>query len=101
MIRFNASDEDAASEYLHLARLVGLVDSKAREAEAAEALAQSVEELVQAAGFPLRLSELGVGDHELKSLAEEAARQWTAQFNPREVGAAEFEELYRVAITGS
>ena len=101
VIRFNASDEDAASEYLHLARLVGLVDSNAREAEAAEALARSVEELVQAAGFPLRLSELGVGDHELKSLAEEAARQWTAQFNPREVGAAEFEELYRVAITGS
>ena len=31
-------------------------------------------------------------------LAAEAAAQWTAQFNPRPIGAADFEQLYRGAL---
>jgi alcohol dehydrogenase len=33
-------------------------------------------------------------------LSVEAAAQWTAQFNPRPVAAADFAQLYRAALEG-
>jgi alcohol dehydrogenase len=32
-------------------------------------------------------------------LAEEAAKQWTAQFNPRPISAADFQQLYEAAFS--
>jgi len=40
------------------------------------------------------LNALGVPSNEIPRLAEEAAGQWTARFNPRPVTAADFVELY-------
>ena len=34
----------------------------------------------------------------IPALAEEAARQWTAQFNPRPVGEAELSALYLATL---
>lgn len=101
VIRFNAHDEDAAREYLHLARLAGLVDRDATPTDGAEALAQRVEELLGLAGFPTNLRALGVRDEDVARLAEEAARQWTAQFNPRAATARDFGDLYRAALAGA
>ena len=35
---------------------------------------------------------------ELAKLAEEAAGQWTAQFNPRPITASDFEAIYAAAL---
>ena len=35
----------------------------------------------------------GIAEDELPALAEIASRQWTAQFNPRAVGRADFERI--------
>jgi alcohol dehydrogenase len=51
--------------------------------------------------LPACLRQVGVEESHLPELAEEAARQWTAQFNPRPVGAAELLGLYREAYAGS
>lgn len=55
------------------------------------------EGLVQRAGL-VGLSELEVTDADVSKLSEAATQQWTGKFNPREVGKAEFESLYRTAL---
>lgn len=57
-------------------------------------LADEVSELIRLAGLPSRLSERGVDRHSLSTLAQEAAKQWTAHFNPRPITAADFLRLY-------
>ena len=44
------------------------------------------------------LSDCGVEPAKLKLLAEEAAKQWTAKFNPRPLEAADFVGLYESAF---
>ncbi len=67
-------------------------------AEDANRLASRIGEFVDAAGLPRSLSQCGVSEGILASLAEEAAQQWTARFNPVQVGEAELLELYRAAL---
>jgi alcohol dehydrogenase len=64
----------------------------------AESLARRVEALLDAAGLPRRLMDLGIPPEALDSLAEEAARQWTAGYNPRAVNAHEMLAVYRRAF---
>ena len=63
----------------------------------AENLAGRVETMLGQAGLPTRLSDHGVPENGLPDLAEEASRQWTAQFNPRPVTAQDLLEIYRCA----
>jgi alcohol dehydrogenase len=63
-------------------------------------LAERLEELRALFGLPGSLREVGVEEDLLPLLAEEAARQWTAQFNPRPVTAAELLAIYRAAYEG-
>jgi alcohol dehydrogenase len=67
-----------------------------RYAELAPDLPALLAGLLAKAGIAPRLRDHGVTD--VKPLAAEAARQWTAQFNPRHVEAADFEGLYRSAF---
>jgi alcohol dehydrogenase len=65
----------------------------------AEHLAQRVEQLRSAAGLPSCLREVNVAESVLPSLAEQAARQWTAGFNPVSVGVGELLEIYSRAFS--
>ena len=56
--------------------------------------------LLAAAGMPGSLADCGVTADAVPALASEAAAQWTAQFNPRPVAAADFERLYHAALGG-
>jgi alcohol dehydrogenase len=40
------------------------------------------------------LSQYGIDPKQFSSLAKEAAQQWTASFNPRQITAEDFERLY-------
>jgi alcohol dehydrogenase len=86
VVRFNASIPEARALYLELARTAGLATI--------DDLALRLEEVLEAAGLWAPLSSLGVPDDALPALAEEAGRQWTAQFNPRSISAADFVRLY-------
>ena len=46
----------------------------------------------------MALAEHGVKPENLRDLAEMAAKQWTAQFNPRQLNLEDFVELYRSAL---
>lgn len=89
VIRFNA--ETAATSYTRLA--AGLRSP----ARGAEAVAERVEALLQAASMPTRLGELEVVRDELPELAAAAAFQKTARYNPRQVTTAEALKLYEAA----
>lgn len=90
VVRFNAQHGEARQAYQELAASASL--------GGAEALAQQLADHLRRAGLPLCLAECGVAEHALPALADEAARQWTAQFNPRPVGAGDFAALYRSAL---
>ncbi len=60
-------------------------------------LALQIEQLRGIAGLPASLRELAVPESALPSLAEEAARQWTAGFNPVPVDVSSLLKLYRTA----
>ena len=53
--------------------------------------------LAHAAGLPHRLRDANVAEEQLTSLADEASKQWTGQFNPRPFDAAAALEIYRCA----
>lgn len=51
----------------------------------AESLARRVESMLDAAGLPRRLRDLGIPRESLPELADMAAEQWTVKFNPRDL----------------
>jgi alcohol dehydrogenase len=54
--------------------------------------------LLNLAGMPRSLGECRVSTTAIPSLAAEAAKQWTAAFNPRPVAEADFARLYQAAF---
>ena len=58
---------------------------------------QRIRELRQACGLGGKLRDYEVPRESLEDLAEQAAGQWTATFNPRPVGPEELRELYELA----
>lgn len=83
VIRFNREDEEAAGIYEQLG---------------GPRLPEKIRDLLAIGGMRQKLSELGVSADLIPTLAEEAASQWTAQFNPVAAGKEEMEALYRSAI---
>lgn len=86
VVRFNAEDEATAKIYRELA------------GEDAEALAERLKNLLLLAGLPRRLHDCGVSVSPILNLSQEAAREWTAQFNPRPVTSDDFAALYEAAL---
>ena len=85
VLRFNGRDPAAARLYASL------------DSSSADQLADKLESLLDLAGLPRSLSQCGVKHSSLPALAREAARQWTAAFNPRPIAAADFARLYEAA----
>jgi alcohol dehydrogenase len=101
MVRFNAHDPAALQAYAELASApkIGYVSDGVDEA--CRALVAQIESLLDLAGLPRSLAECGVKHAMIPKLAEEAAKQWTASFNPRRVTAGHFEQLYQAAFSRS
>jgi len=98
VVRFNAGDPAAAQTYAELACAAGLVSPSETPGKAAAQLANLLEGMLDLAGLPRSLKGLGLGAAQIPGLALEAARQWTAQFNPRPVTVADFESIYAAAL---
>ena len=73
-------------------------DPKVSAEESCEQLAQFVQRLVTQAGLPTSLSQCDIPRENLSKLADQAAEQWTAQFNPRKVGSGELATIYEQAF---
>jgi len=95
VVRFNAEMESCREAYGELVRIANLSQT---EGNAAERLAKRLAVLLEQADMPATLRASGVEESMLPALAEEAAGQWTAGFNPREAGQVEMEAIYRAAF---
>ena len=91
VVRFNSEDAAASGLYSHLAAIAGFEATPT-------ALAAQLESFLALTGLPTTLEGAGVKRESLPMLAGEAARQWTAGFNPRAVTAEDFLQLYSAAF---
>ncbi|MBK8267705.1 MAG: iron-containing alcohol dehydrogenase [Planctomycetes bacterium] len=64
----------------------------------AKNLARRVEFMLAAAKLPRCLSDVSVSRNSIAALADMAAEQWTAKFNPRHVESADMQRLYELAL---
>jgi alcohol dehydrogenase len=92
VVAFNAENERPRSAYAELARVAGLSGQ-----QAVGALVELLTGFVATAGLPTSLKPSGVRRGDIAALAAEAARQWTASFNPRPVDVHAFERLFSAA----
>jgi alcohol dehydrogenase len=96
VVRFNADDEAIAEAYTEF--VAGTSVAANNGTPAPESLAQALETLLDTARLPRDLTAFGVDAARLDTLSEEAAAQWTASFNPRDITAADFTGLYQKAF---
>ena len=90
VVRFNARDPEAHARYHELAAEADLGPI--------EELIGELETILDVAKMREGLGKLGIARDALPKLAAEAAKQWTATFNPRPIGAEDFEQLYVEAL---
>ncbi|MDA7916193.1 iron-containing alcohol dehydrogenase [Verrucomicrobia bacterium] len=98
IVRFNAQDLESRKAYAELASVAGLANLSDGLDQAVGALIARLETLLNLAEIPKTFVEAGGSADMIPLLAEEASKQWTANFNPREVGVAEFVELYTATL---
>jgi len=98
VVRFNGQDAVARHAYAELASAPEIACVSDGHEPALEALVARLESLLNLAQMPRSLADCGVKRSKIKTLAEEAARQWTTGFNPRAVTEADFVALYEAAF---
>lgn len=91
VVRFNAGDPLARARYADMAKSAGLSRSE-DENEAVQGLLAFLRRCFADAGIEPSIGAQ-VRSEDVPALAEEASRQWTAQFNPRPVGHGELAAL--------
>lgn len=91
VIRFNAAVPASRTAYEELTTLIGLPPTT-------DALVSHLQDFLTLAGLPNTLSTLGITQDAIPALAEDAARQWTARFNPRSLSVEDFNALYHAAL---
>ncbi|MGZ4986849.1 MAG: iron-containing alcohol dehydrogenase, partial [Limisphaerales bacterium] len=87
IVQFNSADAQASEIY----RQLQLPDG-------ATSLVDWLKDILNLAGMPKSLDGCGVDRSAIPMMAAEAAKQWTAGFNPRAIAAAEFVKLYEQAF---
>lgn len=91
VVRFNS--QVVEGRYQKLMQTLNVYQTAA--SRSAEQLAEKLVDLMRKCNWPLQLSELHIAETDLPALAEEAAQQWTAQFNPRPLSPKVCLELYQ------
>ena len=98
VVRFNGRDAATRLAYAELASAPEIACVSDGSAPALEALVARLEALLNLAGMPRSLADCGVERSRINALASEAARQWTAGFNPRSLRKGDFARLYEAAF---
>ncbi len=98
VVRYNSAEAEALHGYAELASAPEISAVHNGLNVALEALIGRLESLLNLAGIPRSLADCGVESPKIKTLAEEAAKQWTANFNPRALTVADFVGLYEAAF---
>jgi alcohol dehydrogenase len=87
VVRWNAQQPEARAGYEFMLGGGSVAD-----------LPVQLHDLLRLTGLPTTLAAAGIARSALPMLAEEAARQWTASFNPRPITTTDFMTLYEAAF---
>ncbi len=98
VIRFNALLEASKLAYAELASAPEIACVSEGLDQAVDALVAEIQMLLELANMPSTLSDCGVKQSDLPMLATEAAKQWTATFNPRPVTEKDFLAMLEAAF---
>jgi alcohol dehydrogenase len=98
VVRYNSHDPAAHRLYAEFSVGLGVPYLACGNDQAVAMFIARLESLLNSASIPRSLTEYGIKEADIPMLAEEAAAQWTAVFNPRPVTRREFEDLYRAAL---
>lgn len=98
VVRFNGADPEALQAYAELTSAPEIACVSDGLKPALEALIARLESLLNAAGIARSLADRDVKRAMIPTLAQEAAQQWTAGFNPRPITAKDFVALYEAAF---
>lgn len=96
VVRFNGEDPSCERSYADMLAAANIPSLGSKSA--AHRLASILDELLAVTGLSSKLRDLGVKEETVPTLAAEAAKQWTASFNPRSISVSDFEVLYRNAF---
>lgn len=100
VVRFNGAEPEVRRAYAELASAPEIACVADGHEQAWEALVSRLNALLDLAHMPRSLAECGVDRAMIPVLAEEAAQQWTASFNPRTITREDFAELYEAVFDG-
>jgi alcohol dehydrogenase len=98
VVRFNAANDIAKRAYAELASAPEIACVSEGVEQAVEALIEEIQAFLELAKMPTSLGDCGVQRKDLPMLAGEAAKQWTAHFNPRLPSEKDFLTLYERAF---
>jgi alcohol dehydrogenase len=98
VIQFNQAVVPALYEQIWTETSPVAVPTKAIEGDASRKLAGLVTQFTELAGLCTSLSQLKIGPEAIDSLAQDAVKQWTAHFNPRELTLDDAKALYAAAL---
>jgi len=97
VVRFNGENAATRAAYAELASAAGSGSSGDDHHQAIATLFDRLKRVLDLAALPRSLAECRVERAAIPTLADEAARQWTANFNPRPVKRDDFVTLYEAA----
>jgi alcohol dehydrogenase len=98
VIRFNAHQPESRKIYIELGVVADLTSDG--HDTASRMLVERIETLLDLAQIPRQLRDSNGERKMIPRLAEEAALQWTAKFNPRPLSKQDFVQLYEAAFGG-
>ncbi|MEO6035303.1 MAG: iron-containing alcohol dehydrogenase, partial [Verrucomicrobiota bacterium] len=98
VIQINAEQADSREIYSDLVKIAKLSGAGKEGSGKWTALVEWLHSILELAGMPLSLAGRGINHDNISELAAEASAQWTANFNPRPVSAADFVKLYQAAF---
>ena len=96
VIRFNAHQPESRKIYIELGVVADLTSGGYDPAS--QMLVERIETLLDLAQIPRQLRDSNGERKMIPRLAEEAALQWTAKFNPRPLSKQDFVQLYEAAF---
>lgn len=97
VVRFNGEENQARIAYAELSELAKISSSSESDIRWLDLIAW-LDSILEMAQMPRSLADCGVDNSAISKLAEEAARQWTAEFNPRQITKEDFEKLFEAAL---
>ena len=98
VVEFNAADPSARAIYANLAAAGNLTQPGSNAEDAVERLIHYLKQIANSAELLGNENLPNIKSSQISLLAQEAAGQWTAGFNPRIVSVSDFERLYNAAL---